>query len=159
MFAGLAGVKVDIKVIGAKEAAADLQKMIERSDKLQPVFEWARVFLRSAWAANFAANGLPSGSAWDPLDPQYGAWKSVNFPGAPTLVRTGNLFRSLTETNSIAISVRGSTAEFGTTVEYAKFHQQGTTKMPKRQIVFEPPGFANELSRRIGSFIVDGEVV
>lgn len=150
--------KVDIKVVGAKEAAAELQEMIERSDKLQPVFEWARVFLRSAWAANFAANGLPSGAAWDPLDPQYGAWKAVRFPGAPTLVRSGRLFRSLTESNGIAISIRGATAEFGTNVEYAKFHQEGTSKMPKRQIVFDPPGFSRELGQRIGSFIVDGEV-
>lgn len=148
----------NVEVIGAREAAFKLQAMIERSDKFQPVFVWAQAFLRAAFAANFAASGLPSGG-WAPLDAEYGSWKSVRFPGAPPLVRTGKLFNSLTTTANTATSIKGSSAEFGTTVEYAKFHQRGTSKMPKRQIVFEPPLFAGEMGRRIGRFMVDGKVV
>lgn len=150
--------RTDVEVMGAKEAAASLQAMVERTDKLQPVFVWAQTFLRASFAANFASNGLPSGG-WAPLDAEYGSWKATRFPGAPPLVRTGKLFNSLTTTANTATSIKGSSAEFGTTVEYAKFHQRGTSKMPKRQIVFEPPLFAGELARRIGRFTVDGRMV
>jgi phage gpG-like protein len=46
----------------------------------------------------------------------------------------------------------------GTSVEYAKFHQYGTTKMPKRKIVFEPPLFAKKLGGDTVSYIANGEV-
>lgn len=136
-----------------------LTKAEERADNLIPVWMWARRELERSNAANFAANGLPSGKAWDPLDPKYGTWKSSRFPGAPTLVRTGKLFNSLTNLRGLPNFVRKDSAAFGTNVEYAKFHQSGTFKMPKRQIIFEPPMFAFRLAERTGEWIVDGKVV
>jgi phage gpG-like protein len=46
----------------------------------------------------------------------------------------------------------------GTTVEYAKFHQYGTTKMPKRKIVFEPAGFAKKVGADAAAWVARGEV-
>jgi hypothetical protein len=45
--------------------------------------------------------------------------------------------------------------------EIASFHQYGSRKgnLPKREIVFEPPGFAGRLGTRIAKFVVDGEVI
>lgn len=149
----------EVEVIGAEKAALRMQAIIDRSDQLQLVFEKARAELAAANAANFAANGLPSGGAWAPLDPQYGVWKSIRFPGRPTMVRSGRLFESLTTLTDSANKINGSTAQFGTTVEYARFHQRGTFKMPKRTILFEPPGFARRMGKRIGRFVVDGEVI
>jgi len=34
--------------------------------------------------------------------------------------------------------IHAKRAVFGTDIEWAKFHQMGTSKMPKRQIIFEP---------------------
>jgi len=148
-------IAVDIEV-DAKKAIARMANMSRRSENFIPVFIWARQQLEQANAQNFAANGLPSGKAWAPLDPQYGAWKATRFPGAPTMVRTGNLFRSLTNLRGAPSFIRREEAQFGTNVEYAKFHQSGTFKMPKRQIVFEPPLFAKRLAKNMGSYIVDG---
>lgn len=148
----------DVKIYGAKEAIAKLYLMEQRSDKLQLVFEEAKAKLAASNAANFAANGLPSGG-WSPLDPQYGAWKSTRFPGAPPMVRTGALFRSLTTLSDSVNQVRGSSAQFGTSVEYAAFHQRGTRHMPKRQVLFEPPLFARDIAVDTGRFIVDGEIL
>lgn len=143
--------------VDAKAAIARMRNMSTRADNYIPVFIWARQELERSNAANFTANGLPSGKAWAPLDPQYGSWKSTRFPGAPTMVRTGNLFRSLTNMRGLPSFIRRDTAQFGTDVEYAKFHQTGTSKMPKRQIVFEPPMFAKRLAANIGSYVVDGK--
>jgi phage gpG-like protein len=48
-------------------------------------------------------------------------------------------------------------ATFGTDVEYAKFHQYGTTKMPARKIVFEPAGFKRELNEKMVDYVVNGK--
>lgn len=148
-------VRVDVDVA---ETVLYLTKAEERADNMIPVWLWARRELEQANAENFAANGLPSGKAWSPLDPEYGTWKSSRFPGMPTLVRSGKLFNSLTNLRGLPNFVRRDAAAFGTNIEYAKFHQSGTFKMPKRQILFEPPLFAFRLAERMGSWIVDGEV-
>jgi phage gpG-like protein len=46
----------------------------------------------------------------------------------------------------------------GTSVEYAKFHQYGTSKMPKRKIVFEPLGFAKKVGNDAGAWVARGEL-
>jgi hypothetical protein len=47
-------------------------------------------------------------------------------------------------------------ATFGTKVEYAKFHQYGTTKMPKRKVVYEPLGFASRLGEVAATYVCHG---
>jgi phage gpG-like protein len=49
-------------------------------------------------------------------------------------------------------------ATFGTDVEYAKFHQYGTTNMAKRQIIFEPTGFGERLAIIAADYVSDGRV-
>jgi hypothetical protein len=53
--------------------------------------------------------------------------------------------------------IEEDTATFGTNVEYAKFHQYGTTKMAKRKIVFTPREFPRELGINMAKYIVLGE--
>lgn len=148
-------IEIDVDMASAQQR---LMEMSARSMDFQSVLLWAGNELERANARNFAANGLPSGKAWSPLDPGYARWKSANFPGRPTLVRTGNLFRSLTNMKGTPSYVARTTAEFGTSVEYAKFHQYGTTKMPKRQIVFEPPLFARRLALKAADYVANGVV-
>lgn len=129
-----------------------------RSKSFVTVFSWARRRLELSNAANFTSNGLPSGG-WAPLDAEYGSWKSVHFPGAPPMVRTGRLFRSLTSLRGAGNVITPTVAEFGTTVQYAKFHQNGTRHMPKRAVVFEPPLFARELGLKAASWVTEGDAV
>lgn len=74
------------------------------------------------------------------------------------MVRTGNLFRSLTNMKGTPSYIARDVAEFGTAVEYAKFHQRGTFRMPKRQIVFEPPLFARNLAARSADYVANGVI-
>lgn len=137
---------ITVTVSGDEKAIARFEGMAIRMDNMAPVLEWAKKDLTKAWRTNFASNGLLVGG-WAPLDPEYFSWKMVRFPGAPTLVRTGRLFRSLGESN-VAMTIGKDEAVIGTNLRYAKFHQYGTDKMPKRPVVFEPKGFAAEFGRR-----------
>ena len=54
------------------------------------------------------------------------------------MVQTEQLFKSLSELRGAPNDIGRDVARFGTNIEHAKFHQMGTSKMPKRQLVYEP---------------------
>lgn len=143
--------------VDARRAIKRMKDMAKRAENFKPVFRWAKKELELANAANFTSQGLPVGG-WSPLKPQYAAWKAVHFPGAPMLIQDGKLFRSLTQMNGPASSIGRKEATFGTSVEYAKFHQYGTTKMAKRKIVYEPAGFASQLALLAAKHVADGGI-
>ena len=73
-----------------------------------------------------------------PLSPAYKAWKDANKPGRPILVFSGRLVKSFLDPRSRFMSVkttrRGSALEISSTVKYARYHQEGTRKMPARPL-------------------------
>ncbi len=127
----------------------ELDDIKNRSRNFTPLFSRIEEDLRWHWAGNFTSNGLPVGG-WAPLDPEYAAWKATHFPGS-TMIRSGKLFKSLSEHHGSVNDIGRHEARFGTKIEYAKFHQMGTTKMPKRQLVYEPA----EASLRWGEWAKD----
>jgi phage gpG-like protein len=138
-------ISVDIKVT-LDEATPKLTSMKGRGTNFRPVFWIAREELAKANAKNFTTSGLPVGG-WDPRTRDY-AW--------PLMRRTGRLFQSLTTLQGAPNEINRMNATFGTDVEYAKFHQSGTRKMAKRQVVFEPAGFGEKMARIAGKYYVDG---
>jgi phage gpG-like protein len=151
--------RISINIKGIEDVEKKLIAMELRSTNFAPVFTKAKVELSAASASNFALGGLPSGG-WSPLSPSYAAWKMIRFPGAPPLVRTGRLAASLSgNTVDSVFSVTPTKMQIGTRLEYAKFHQYGTSKMPKRKIVFEPTGFAKSVGSSSASWIAKGEIL
>lgn len=149
---------VNIKIeVNASRAIIKMEQMSERAKDFKPVFRWAKRELGLMNGQNFAAGGLPVGG-WSPLDPKYAEWKSRNYPGRPDMIISKKLFNSVRNLDGPANKINKTTAQFGTDVEYAKFHQYGTNKMPKRQIVFEPAGFADRLALLAGKHVVDGNI-
>lgn len=99
--------------------------------------------------SQFDAEGRgPNRGRWKPLSEPYAAWKTQAFPGQPTLVATGAMRDALTRA-SAAHALRaesGSQFNFGTHgLEFASFHQTGTTRMPDRP----PFDFSDKLERGI----------
>ena len=139
-------VRVNIEC-DAEDAIFRLEKMALRSKQFRPIFWYARERLALANAENFGAGGLPTGRRWEPRSRAY-PW--------PIMRRTGTLMGSLTSLFGPPNEVNDTSAEFGTSVEYAKFHQYGTTKMPARKIVFEPRGFANDLASKAAAYVANG---
>lgn len=148
-------IDIDIKTKGLEQIIASVEAKILRAQDFTPIFPKARAELALSTAANFTSNGLLVGG-WAPLDPEYGAWKMTRFPGAPPLVRTGRLFASLTGENMASVSIRPKSMTIGTNVEYAKFHQYGTTKMAKRKILFVPKEFSMKFANDAAQWVNQG---
>ena len=127
-----------------------LDDMDDRGHDFRPVFLKAEQELKAAYTKNFMTNGSLVGG-WAPLDKQYGSWKSRHFPGAPKLVQSGKLFRSIEHFSVRRIGKRSAT--FGTDAPVAKFHQYGTWSMPERRIIFEPPMFARKLAKDVAKHV------
>ena len=136
------------------EATDRIKKMRERTMDLKPVFRWARRELREKYTENYREKGLLVGG-WAPLDAEYSAWKFENYRFPGILVRTGNLFQGVSTLNHEELD--RNRAVFGVKgIEYARFHQTGTSKMPQRKIIFEPAGFAEKLGQRTAKYVADG---
>ena len=134
--------------------------MTRRSQDFKPVFRWVMQELQKAHRDNFKSEGAASGFPWQPLDPQYASWKLKNYGDKGILARTGDLENSLTM-NSGRGAIRDiglRTAEFGTRIPYAQFHQAGTRNMAQRKPVFYPPLMANRTATVVGEYIVHGSV-
>jgi phage gpG-like protein len=137
------GVHIDIDV-DLGNVMEELTAMEARAENFIPVFERARFRLAAANAENFASGGMPVGG-WAPRTRRY-AW--------PILRRTGDLMGSLTTLRGAPNEIRPTSAQFGTNVDYAPFHQNGTRKMAKRQIVYEPDGFARAVGQDAADHIM-----
>lgn len=146
---------IEVDTWDAKRLIRDMK---DRASSYRRIFEIARSNLEALNATHFATSGAaPSGKAvygdglggyigragpWAP----YGSWSAR--AGQPvTMRRTGKLMDSLTNLRGAPNDIGRSSATFGTSVGYALFHQYGTTKMPKRPVVFEPTGFAKEMGQ------------
>jgi hypothetical protein len=85
---------------------------------------------------NFASEGRFVGG-WRALSPKYAAWKLKHYGPRNILVRTGRMQRSLRmgagENIFRAFKTR---VEMGSSVDYMPYHQRGTRRMPRRQVLF-----------------------
>lgn len=148
--------------VRADEAMDRIEGMNDRLKDFGPVFRWAQKHLERIYSENFTTMGLMSGramlkDAWPPLDPEYGAWKATRFPGAPTLVRTGELFRSVANMSRGPVNtISDHQAEFGVAGKIAQWHQFGTENMPARKIVFVPRDFDRDLGKKAEQYVVHG---
>jgi len=141
-----------------RQAKLNMRARFRRAEDFRPVFRWAQREMERANRANFATEGVASGAAWKPLDPKYGAWKLAHYGAKPILVLTRDLKSSLTSLRGYPNEIGRKVATFGTDVEYAKFHQSGTSKMAQRTIVFIPPLFAQAMSQQVLSHILYGKL-
>lgn len=138
------------------EMRDEVTDMDGRTNNFRPVFREMRKYFERNWAENFLANGLRVGG-WAPLDAEYAAWKSANAPGAPPMIRTGTLFASIATLRGAPNEIDNKQATFGTNIKYAKFHQYGTSKMPKREFIYEPENFRREWGEKVAEYIRDGK--
>ena len=141
--------------IDEKDAEKMLKKIVKRSSDMRPVWRYAGRKLESSFSQNFLSGGALVPGKWAPLDASYAAWKAMNFPGQKKMFLSGKLFRSVSELSDKSVNkVNRLSAEFGTNVEYAKFHQYGTTKMPARKIIFEPRGFTRDIAEKVKEHVL-----
>ena len=145
-----------IEVKGTKRTKAYFKGMQRRALNFGAQLRWARDEIKKANRQNFATQGMASGKAWNALDLEYQSWKIQNYGPLPTMIREGDLYRELTTLSGRANHIGLRSAQFGTDLDYARFHQTGTRFMPARKIVFVPKDFARQLGEEVGEYLVFG---
>lgn len=113
------------------------------------VFPRVITVLEGETKRQFRASGQgPNRGTWAPLTPRYALQKRRDGYGSKTLVRTGAMRAGLTEQNSghALRAFNATSMSFGTTgVNYASFHQAGTSRMTDRP----PFDFGEETEKKM----------
>jgi phage gpG-like protein len=144
-----------LEVRGAGKAAADLAELGVRGSDIRRVADDVRAVYRKSNARRFASSGL---GAWPALADSTLERKQRGGYPSQTLVRSGDLARSLTSTRAPdQIDERDPAAlRFGTTLPYAGYHDTGTGGEKKRELVELTAAEHDEISRLVSDYIANG---
>ena len=99
---------------------------------LRPFWPIAARFGRQWFKEQLDSEGKWGGDPWEPLSPDYAAWKAQHYPGRPMLWREGALRAAAFNP---ARKVTAQTLTLTVTDPKVGFHQEGTVKMPRRPII------------------------
>lgn len=127
--------RLELDVFGDTQLSRDLLRFGERAADASPAFRQIADDLRDIERRQFASEGGFASAGWDPLAPSTIARKALLGLDPRILRATGALEASLTNRGDDAHVEMIGTQEliFGTDVDYAKFHQKGTSRMPRRR--------------------------
>jgi len=134
---------VRFSVAGEQQYARGFQAMAHEMGDLREPLGRVRDRLVQTVGEQFRAEGSHGTGGWEPLSPDYQAWKDEAFPGRPMLVRTGDMraaflvdgTRELTATKlrwGVDDQVDG---EGNPIADRAFAHQAGRGNVPQRKIV------------------------
>lgn len=150
--------EIVLEVLGDVELARKLVRFAGRANNVRPVLESLAHDFLSIERAQFKSEGARGSGGWAPLAPSTVAKRGS---AHPILFETGALYDSLTKPGNKG-AVRNITADgmtVGTTVPYARFHQHGTGRMPRRRPVEFTEADRRAWVKAIQRFIVyDGRV-
>lgn len=127
-------------------------------ESLEPAWTEVGEDLLGDFALNMIAGGgmFGRGSRWAPLAPSTIVEKArAGFGHQPIMWRTGELAESLAEKDAPANIFRAG-ADYlvvGTSLFYAPYHQDGTRKMPRRQLVGITWHRQSGILRRLNAFV------
>lgn len=89
--------------------------------------------IRPNIALNFIRKSTPDGSKWADLKESTLKRKQKKWPGATSLIASGELYRSLVgSTENTVFILDKRRMIFGTSIKYSGYHMTGTNKMPAR---------------------------
>lgn len=125
--------RLTARIKGQKGIDLLLSRIGERSSNLRTPLTDILTSMRFWMERTFKTEGAYPGPRWARLDPTYRARKSKGFGGRTILRRSDRLYKSLTRKAPGSVGRIGrNRLEYGTTVSYADFHQEGTRRMPAR---------------------------
>jgi len=141
-------VNVKITIEGEERLADAFGLFARKVSDLRPLWPQVAGRFYEHVRQTFDSQGF---GTWAPLSPRYRQWKMKHFPSTSTLEATGNLRRSLTSRSTSNSIYREAplSLELGTTVKYARFHQDGTSRLPRRPPLIVTP----ELEQAIGTVV------
>lgn len=146
----VSGISVDIKSADLKKFTRKLNKFAQKIKDLRSYFEEAgRNFLEEE--RGIFLHKVPTGKPWANLKPA--TWKRKK---TKHIMRESNtLFKSLTKRGAKGniFHITPSNLTVGTAISYAIFHQKGTKKMPKREVVTLSKGLIRRWTLAMSHFV------
>lgn len=136
-----AGMHLQIEVFGEKIVSRRLLRFAHAAQDARPAFSKIAVLLGAAWNEQFATEGAFGGERWAPLAESTLRSKPG---GLPILVRTGRL-KGSAHTKRLLPQM----LEWGSDVEYGRFHMTGTSRMPARPPIKLPERIKRAATREI----------
>jgi phage gpG-like protein len=149
-----------LDVAGDRQLDRTLLRMAGRADDMSDALGAVGDMLAGAETRQFSSQGTYASGGWAPLAPSTLARKAALGQGDRILVATGELRDSLTRRTGGGNALREVTPSslvFGTTVPYARFHQQGTGRMPQRRPLELTEGDRRQSVRILQRFVTDGD--
>lgn len=123
-------VSVSVKVTGDKRTIDKLRKLkVDLTDFSSEMNTLGKYFIQFFGRDVFVTEGDVFGEQWPRLSANYEFWKRIKYAGRGILERTGTL-RQGYEMQSGKDYVR-----IFNDVPYAKYHQFGTSRLPKRTLM------------------------
>ena len=108
----------------------------QQLEHAEPAFRDIATYQKTVVNARvFAQQGSAETGRWSPLSPRYGAWKARVRPGRPILVFDGDLREAFTSMSHGVSEVWDSGMVVGASDPIARYHQDGTDRMPARPIL------------------------
>ena len=120
-----------VKITGLKSVDKLLDTLVVQVEGDKKTFRGIGNYLEKKYQENFSRAGSPSGG-WAPLSASTRKDKiAKGYIGQGPLVRTGKLRDDTSQ------RVRPQSVKFSYDSKYAVYHQTGTSKMPKRKIIYK----------------------
>ena len=121
-----------IRVTGDEDAERALRGFVATMLDLRPFWPLVVPMFIRWMREQFESEGAWGGSKWAPLTPAYAAYKATHFPGQSILIAHGKLRAAASSPERLATP---SSLTLFILDPKAEFHQDGTPRMVKRQII------------------------
>jgi phage gpG-like protein len=153
-------VKIEFDVFGDVQLARQMLRFSERSADVSPAWEAFADVVEAIERRQFNSQGVTSSLGWAPLKPSTIAAKASAGLDPRILHATQRLRGSLTQRShpDHVRQIAPHEAFVGTRVPYARFHQRGTRRMPRRRAVELTVMQRRNLVRILQLYLVRGEV-
>lgn len=150
-------VRIRLDINGVEKTDESLTRFGARARDLRPAWDEIADSFGRWMTRQFDSQGSYSTGRWAPLSPQYGKYKASHFPGTRILQRTSQLRNQLTQ-QPFGVDVREpGYLILGAALKIANYHQDGTSRMPQRQIIKLFPAERTRWRKIIQKHLINGE--
>lgn len=153
------GVQVTFEMFGEKQFEREILRVGERADDARPLFmkladDWVR------WNdIQFNSEGARASGGWEPIKPATLIAKLRKGLDPRILHATGALRDALTDKGNIDITDSWMHLKIPDEVEeYGRYHQAGTSNMPRRRPLEFTEADRRVMTRRIQAWLINGEL-
>lgn len=151
--------RISFDFFGEAQVNRTLERVALGAEDASPAWEAMAERFVAVERRHFRAEGGDKGTTgtWAPLSPKYAAWKARHYPGKPILRRTDELLRSLTVRPLDVEVILPDRMVIGSLVEYGRYHQAGTDRMPRRRPVDLSDAERREWVKVLQRFLITGQ--